>query len=353
MPVAGIECNIISTSDSNHLSQIYTGFKQLQSEGRIRLSQSFHDRSAASDENTAPHKLLVLINGRRVLYDMSDGGGIHKEAIERIDFCFKRSFSKERVKALGVEAKVFPLGLNYAVAPDRVDFFGFRRALRHAKGIHRVTGALYALKCYRSSKHLRVNQLQAPPNFEAPARIIFLTTTYDPGRSKTDQKKKETDHINRTRAECIRALRREFGDRFLGGISFNAGIKKGYEDCLIPDKAFTRRDNYIRILKHYPICVATTGLHGSIGWKFGEYVALSKAILSEKLLYAAPGLQPGKNFLEFATPAQCVEEAQRLMTDRDLRAQIMLNNAYYYMEYLKPDVMIMKSILTALARSCA
>jgi hypothetical protein len=96
------------------------------------------------------------------------------------------------------------------------------------------------------------------------------------------------------------------------------------------------------------ICVATTGLHGSIGGKFAEYVCLSKAILSEKLQYAVPGdLREGRNYLEFTTADECVEQAWRLFSDRALRNRLMCNNARYYNAWLRPDMLILNSLLTA------
>jgi hypothetical protein len=42
------------------------------------------------------------------------------------------------------------------------------------------------------------------------------------------------------------------------------------------------------------------GLYESNGWKLGEYVAGSKAIVSEHLHYDAPGnFSPEQNYLEF------------------------------------------------------
>ncbi|MBV1906550.1 MAG: hypothetical protein KUG75_10760, partial [Pseudomonadales bacterium] len=99
----------------------------------------------------------------------------------------------------------------------------------------------------------------------------------------------------------------------------------------------------------YPICVATTGLHQSIGWKFAEYIAFSKAILSETLNFEVPGkLSEGMNFLEFTSAEACVENASILMSDHELRKKLMLNNAIYYHKNMRPDNLILRTILTAL-----
>lgn len=49
------------------------------------------------------------------------------------------------------------------------------------------------------------------------------------------------------------------------------------------------------MVKESDICITTTGLHRSIGWKFAEYIAASKAIVTEKLNYS-PGTELKANF---------------------------------------------------------
>jgi hypothetical protein len=94
-------------------------------------------------------------------------------------------------------------------------------------------------------------------------------------------------------------------------------------------------------MRSHAICVATTGLHGSIGWKLAEYVAFSKAIITEKLVYTVPGdFGPGRNYIEFASPEDCAAAAMRLVEDRGLRERLMLNNVAYYRAYLRPDALV-------------
>jgi hypothetical protein len=97
--------------------------------------------------------------------------------------------------------------------------------------------------------------------------------------------------------------------------------------------------------------VATTGLHGSTGWKFAEYIAFSKAIVSEELNYEVPGkLEHGKNYLAFNSPEDCVNQVRLLFSDHHLRNSIMANNALYYLSFLRPDVLVVNTILTALSK---
>jgi hypothetical protein len=103
-------------------------------------------------------------------------------------------------------------------------------------------------------------------------------------------------------------------------------------------------------LREFPICVATVGLNGSNGWKLAEYVAASKAILSEPLVYEVPGeFTHEKNYLQFQTPDELVETAVKLIEDAELRSSMMHANRQYFREYVRPDAMVRNSLKIALA----
>lgn len=354
--MAAIKCQIICNSSSRHLSQIHTGLKMLYDDKKIGLYYCCNSRKklpgavgSLQSWIKAPYLLLMIVNGRKVVYDMADGDDLDKDLLEKVDCYFKRSCSQKHRVTRNGHTKVLPYGLNYPVAPNAMDRFHFSRSLHLRKGARKFTGMLHALKCHPDFTDQRLKMLEAWPDFNAPPKIIFLTTTYDPERGPSEKNRADRIKVNNTRAQCIRILRKEFGKHFTGGFDRIPGKKWGYDDCLVDDPRITRRDRYIKTLRSFPICLTTTGLHGSIGWKFGEYVSLSKAIISEKIHFVVPGLAAGQNYLAFSTPDQCVDSAWQLFSNRTLRNSIMRNNAEYYAGYLRPDLLMMKTILTALA----
>jgi len=87
------------------------------------------------------------------------------------------------------------------------------------------------------------------------------------------------------------------------------------------------------------------------GWKMAEYVAFSKAILSERLVYETPGsFAPGKNYIEFTSPEECLNGAVRLIEDVALRQQLMRSNAAYYRDYLRPDALVRNALKIAIEK---
>jgi hypothetical protein len=359
----GIECKLISHAATDHLQQVYTGFRLLHQRGLIRLSQHCtRDGVAVSSDqhlrDSSGGHLRVIVNGRiRVHYDCHDSFEIHEKNLEQCDFYFKRSFLRSYVDGFQAHAgKIFPLGLHYSVLPDSPDPYAVRRALALGKGLNaKLASLIDALGGANPLRYAaRMRDLESLPNYDLPARVLFLVTAYDPysRRDRSKAKIEEYIRINETRARCIQVLRKELGPNFLGGFTHNAYTVKNYREFLVADHGVTVKKRYLETLKSYPICIATTGLHGSIGWKFAEYVALSKAIVSEKLNYEVTGdLREGRNYLEFGTPEQCAERCTRLMEHRATRNALMLNNALYYQSYLRPDALVSNSLLKALAQA--
>jgi hypothetical protein len=131
---------------------------------------------------------------------------------------------------------------------------------------------------------------------------------------------------------------KEFGSSFTGGFRHSDYALEHYRHVLVSDARMASKANYLKLLASHPTCIATTGLHGSIGRKFGEYVAFFKAIVSERLGYRVPGdLAEGRNYLGFVTPEEYVEQAVRLFRDSDLRRRMTEANHHYYQEYLGPE----------------
>jgi hypothetical protein len=356
-----IQCRITSHSLAQHLHQVYTGFVMLHRMGLIRLTQQCRrDVLPACEEqhlaDAGEAHLRVLVNGRiRLHYDFHDAHELNADNVDACDFYFKRSYLPEYVGNLprGRE-KVFPLGLNYSVLPDHADPLALRRGLALSSGARqKLLATIDALDGGNVVRYnARLRDLEALPDLDAPPKVLFLVTAYDPhdnpGRSQ--QKVEEFTAINETRAQCIKLLRKHLGGHFLGGFAHNDFTRRRYPELLVDPEGISRKRNYLRLLHTHSICVATTGLHGSTGWKFAEYIALSKAIVSERLRYKVPGnLADGANYLSFGAPHECLEKCSYLMDDRDARARLMLNNARYYRAYLRPDTLILNTLLQSLA----
>jgi hypothetical protein len=334
---------MICHSNQSHLSQIYTGFSMLNASGEIVLSQECRVRNFLDLAKTQHLRdargthLLVVVNGdTRLYYDCHDSHEIDEPAALEVDRYFKRSYAPDKIPD-SLTHKVFPLGFNYQVLLRDPDDFERQRRSAFNQGID---------GSHVSYFRPTIENMYLAPGAHKPG-IIFMTRAWDPfdNPDRSDEKIQERVRINDFRARCIELLRREFGSRFLGGFLHTDYAVEKYRHVLLADNAAYEKGNYVELLHRYPICIATTGLHGSIGWKMGEYVAFSKAIVSEPLQYQVPGgFKPGENYLEFGDPEQCVNAVHELLSDAALRDEMMRRNHAYYNRYLRPDAMIRRTL---------
>ena len=341
MPSSGPPCcEILCDSDSPHLAQIYTGFAMLHRAGEILLSQRFRNRDhfeASKPQHlrdaSYTHLLVAVNQSIKLYYDCHDSFEIDERAASEVDCYFKRSYAPNRVPD-NLKSRVFPLGLNYELYIED-DRFEQERL------------CWFQEKLSNDEFRPTIENMHAAPDHSLGHGVLFITRTWDPfdNADRSEHKIGERISTNETRAHCIRLLRKEFSDRFLGGFIHTDYAAKNYAGALLSSNEISEKQNYIKLLRQYPVCVTTTGLHGSIGWKMGEYVAFSRAIVSESLNYEVPGdFRQSKNYLAFNEPDQCIKGVHDLLTDDDLRYRMMQANHEYYRRYLKPDAMIRRTL---------
>lgn len=361
-----LSCRMIVWSRSAHLAQIQTGLSLLAREGAIRLTQQIVPLPTPSRDLPVhlrraheSHMRLVIDDALTLYIDAHDSWELDAQGLAQCELYFKRSFVPERIPA-DVQQRVHPLGLNYEVYTDGVDpFAAARSAIGSAHpalvrflarlGQSRVARAL---RLGPRPRRFHVGNLFAPPMPAQEPRVLFMARVWDPAElsSRGDfAGAEDRQRVNEMRAECIVRLRRELGDRFLGGLQPTDFARKQFPDALLQDGRLSDKARYLQLLRHFPICIATAGLHGSIGWKLAEYVAFSKAIVSEPLRCTVPGdFRAGRNYLEFETPDECVAQAVRLISDDALRSSLMMSSWTYYLSHLRPDVLACRVLERAL-----
>ncbi len=344
-----------------HLYQILAGFHLLARQGVIDLQ--FEKLKKDSLDQLPYNMLEVNINNDvRVLYDLNDGydnllvegqdyASFMDNLVKDFDYCFKRSFSKSYNQKLQSSYKFHPLGLNYMVTcqgniahqpmPNDPSEEKVKKLIRMLPFSQYYNGQYYN------------NSFECMPIEEARPKILFMARLWDTAGDYEGQisgeKKEERACINEMRANCIRLCRKEFGDYFYGGVNPTKFACYHYPDIVIANSAITKRNYYLKIVKESAICISTMGLHESIGWKFGEYVAASKAIVTEELHYQVPGdFKEGQNYLVFKSPVECVEQINKLITSPGLIQRMMVKNYEYYHQNVRPDRLVLNSLLTVL-----
>jgi hypothetical protein len=338
-------------SFNSHVRQVLVGFVRLAAQASIdvRFSAGAYKRYGVRPRHFLDDARLCAVaevDGRRLVFDMHDNSDVFDPLLAIADLYFKRSYSRT---LHGGDRKIRPYGLNYGVETDRPWATGAWLALNFEPGRHRVREAWRAIKLPPCS-HYEVANLLGRPRPSKDPRAIFLTRLWDPDdrADRPQERREDRRQISQMRVACVEALRRRFGDRVTGGLQPNSYAKRHWPS-LIADPALCRRDRFLAQLDRHDVCIATDGLYGSIGWKFAEYVAKARAIVTEPLRFELIGpIAAHRNYLEFDDPQTCVERVEALFDDEALRSSMMQANAEYFQDYGLPEQLISHALAAQL-----
>lgn len=319
-----------------HVSQILTGFTLLERQKKLRLKIEWE---------SAPAFPFVAVQaqyrGKTLIYDVMDGYQ-EIEAIryyaEHCDHYFKRSFSPAKNEHFGLTENISPLGFNYHVSchGHPLDKPFWKEEVKRLLGIEHN---MFCCSYYTPAKFE-----QAPKHCRVP-QVLFLTRLWDESPNLPPDILAERKYINQSRIEIIRQLK-SAGElfHFAGGLADTAIARSMAPDLIMPYQLTDRR-NYLKCLSKSNICIGTMGLHESIGWKTGEYVAAAKAIVNETFHYEVPGpFNSWENYIPFETAQQCITAVKSLAQDPEKIYQMSYCNAQYYRNYLRPDVLIANTL---------
>lgn len=315
-------------STLHHFSQLLAGLEFLNNEKRISLHFNLELGKYPSDI------FKIEIDGLKVFFDLSDNSRIYKNIYEESDFYVKRMLLKSDAEVM---EKLIPYGLYYPVyfKNNRLKylFLGDSSLLKYSLKYWRSISRIFDIKDSIAVNEISLTESGPSSN----SQIIFRARLWNPANNDTGWKKKERNILNQQRTELNRLLKNRFDSEFKGGILRDSYSRVVCPDLLLAENEYHRKV-YLKELKNSSIGIVNQGLEDSIGAKMGEYVANSLAILTTSIdKYKIPGnFSEGSNYLTFTTAAECLELAEKLLSDSNLRMTIQTNNENYYAEYLHP-----------------
>ncbi len=322
-----------------HISQILCGFNELDKSGEY--SVVFEDCSDEAQRIYTDMSILrVLYKGKVIIYDLMDGyigPSMITDLLENCDFYFKRSFSDSQNEQFGeLKSKMFPLGFNYHLT--------YRGNPLNDGFVKRFIKLFLKRESFNPFTQKR---FECEPKYkDKDIKILFLTRLWDPKECVHENYIEERKKINAERIAIIRALREKYGDNAVAGLNDSPLSRELAPDLIVSNK-YTKRNNYLELMKNSDICIASTGLHGSIGWKTAEYVAAGKAIVSEPFNYKVTGdFVPDENYLEFSGIDQCLDAVDRLVSSPEKLYEMKKKNHEYYRRYLDPCELVKRSLET-------
>jgi len=348
-----LHCQVILESNAEHCHQIYTGLADLAYDGFLELDVKVSEKFTSNNFGK-PIVFCTLNRSQNIVFDLSDSRKlIDEEALKAVDFYFKRSYDEDYTDRMKNGQKIRALGLNY-LAYSKHGFW--KERISASKNIKEKLKTFLRYNKFFSKRFNIQDSLYAceTSNFESypkvsdSPKVLFLVRAWKPENVSTEEKKLERYRMNDQRANIIRTLKKELGNKFVGGFLKEPYAETMYPDCVV-SKNMTSKKNYLELMKDSDICIATTGLEESIGWKFAEYVAASNAIVSEKLMFTLPGdFKEGQNYLCFSSSEECVAQVNKLIEDKAMRLEMMHNNYKYYCSNVEPKKLVLNALLSTL-----
>lgn len=327
----------IHYSHNQQLSAFYVGLEVLQKSGSIkwRLNLNF------SKTGTYPY-LYGEFLGSSFYVDCLDGynwisGSLQEnldyfEASVQADYVFKRNYTAELQKKLP-KSKILPFGFSYPVGL-RVPITGnwVNQFLRHPYWALKYHHLLRGYFDYRS--------FESGPSHSKPSKVLYQVRLWDPSSAKDMVSRAQREKMNSFRVGCVRTLQNHFPNYVVVGVE-DSPYSRAYCPDLVISTQNTSRNNYFNLIRECPIGVTSNGLHQSIGWKMGEYLAASRAIICERPYFLfPPHFLEGKNYLGFSTPEELVIQVDNLLSKPDKLSAMMQENQNYYQEYQRPDRLV-------------
>ncbi|MGP1831942.1 glycosyltransferase [Shewanella frigidimarina] len=341
-------------SNTHHLQQAYAGFSILHYCKKINLSQVFVKpslelKNAFQQQHLSNHYqscFIAEVGGLTIVFDLHDSFEINPYLINKCDFYFKRSYSSKHIVESKLEGKCLPYGPFYEVYSNFFDPFLLSRGLninlewkRRIRSMMRAFPILDDITSISRENKLSENNRVMSSN----RKIIFSVNMHDP-HDCNDRSENNVEHrvqLIYQRAELVRKLRKAFPNNYLGGVKDNAVARKYAPDCILQDSEFFNKKNYLTNLKKCSIGISTPGLFNSVGGKFGEYLALGKAVVTYPLdYYQGESLSSPNNYLLASSVEHVIEKCDLLLNDSQLVSSMSENNINYYQKCLRPDIKI-------------
>lgn len=361
-----ITVTLYADSNGTHLNQIYTGLYLLSRDGVINLK--LRPGTALTKARMNRQFLGMSIDHVggtfKVIFDMTDHQIIGiPEALEYCDVYFKRSLTSTSYDGLkGHEIqKIAPFGFFYRVIAQNKMFLMKRLLIeflsrpynpfskRNRFHLHHIKELVDACMDSKVSPLFSVEELYPKP-VEHDIDVLFQCRLWDPSEL-VPHNRSDAEKVNEDRISIIRKLKSELGQRFVGGLQPTAFAKKTAPDLVIDDPSMSQRRNFIALVERSRIVVSSTGLLGSNGGKLGEYIALGKAIISEKIVTDLPvKFEEGIHYESYCTPSECLQKAITLLSDQQRQRALEAAVADYYWSYLSPKELMWHHIRSVVGK---
>lgn len=347
--VARVDCELYYSAD------LFCGLFELVEEGSVELRfKPCFSRNPTESFCTILEVTDRWTNERRVLaFDWRDNADIFCDRkLAACDLYFKRNYIPEVTDSRcpgNHRHKLRPAGLSCSVRTRRerplwvqwLSGVWSQEKPLVARSL-RTTYANFRRILVRNprmvSKTLRKDNLICPTIEGARNAVFWRAIAYDPRWSRNYQ---DTHETMEARARLLRILKRELGDRFVGGFIPEPYAKEMYADLITQGP--TDRQSYIEMVRANRIGIYVRGVRNSPAFKLAEYLANSRCILAEPIATKLPrDLVDGRELIYWRDEDDLIAKCRQLLSDANLQRRLSENARQYYEEQVDPPKQIQR-----------
>lgn len=258
---------------------------------------------------------------RRLVISADDHASVRPAALEWADRIGKVNLSSSQLSK-GIDGLV-PIGPSFGI---RAWLLG--ESIDLARQARSLTGPSRRDRLYIEQFRKRLPETAYRPGRSDPAYVFFTAWPW-------------TRHpeVNPPRAAFIRACRRQRGLRFEGGFAPRRRGNPSELAGLFAPKRYPLRE-YLDKLGRSAVVFNNPAVHGCLGWKLGEFLALGKAIVSLPIENVLPApLEHGIHLhIVDGSPDALDEAIRRIREDDAYRRGLEQSAREYYDTWLSPEV---------------
>jgi len=270
---------------------------------------------------TNPLSLALDVDGLKIAIELSDHCNLWEmPLLEWCDVYAKRSINSRQIAAL--QHKIIPYGL-LMTCHSRRSAIATLAAL--AGALPRITKRKL-WDVYRYLITPRAKAFEYRPDQPVDNTILFQTRVWRPQETPGDE------DVNERRVALLRALKREFGSRVVGGVVPTPFSRRLYPDLITEQPC--RQPQFIQWAKSPLIGIYFAGLFGTVGIKLTEYLAASKCIVGEPI--ANELTAPVDHISIYRSTSECLEACDRLFSDASLVEFQRMESWKYYQAQVTP-----------------
>lgn len=279
---------------------------------------------------------IVSDNGvdKNIIIDATDGTDIREVELGWCDIYGKVNCSSNQYLGKGYN-KIIPIGPNFSINVFDMPTSIFKAITCLLLSHGRIKDTKDHFANYRRQYKYRVKEEVYFPS-KSCEKYIFFTSTLWKGDEET----------NIFRKQFIDACMQIEALEFEGGFSpFLPGHKVlGYEKYQL-SKRYSISE-YINKIKKSSVVFNTPAVYKCHGWKFGEYLALGKAIISTPLSREMPAELVHGEHIHYTdgSTTDNVKSIKYILNNKSYKNELEVNARNYYEKYLSPKSVVLRLV---------